>query len=235
MKNRICAFGDSIMKGVVSKEKDGVGRPKYQVSDIGFVNRCEALLGLDIKNYACFGSTTSQGMKYIDRHVEEVAAADYVIFEYGGNDCDHNWKEVSESPHGIHFPKNPLSVFERQYRALIDRIRGMSGVPVIMSLPLIDPDKFFEFLSSGLNRDNILSWLGGKTMRLYQYHEMYNVELFKMARELGVPILDITTPFLEVGNCSDYLCDDGIHPNEKGHALIADALLNYAPALSCVQ
>lgn len=231
MKKLICAFGDSIMKGVVVKEKDGVGRPKYEVSDLGFAHRCEQMFGVEINNYACFGSTTTQGMKYISRHEQDVAKADYVIFEYGGNDCDHNWKAVSEAPHGEHLPHNPLGVFERQYRALIERIRTMRGVPVIMSLPLIDPDKFFEFLSSGLNRDNILSWLGGKTMRLYQYHEMYNVELFKMARELQVPILDITTPFLEVGNYTDYLCDDGIHPNEQGHALIAEALQVAAPAL----
>ncbi|MCQ2320932.1 MAG: SGNH/GDSL hydrolase family protein [Bacteroidales bacterium] len=226
MKNMICTFGDSIMKGVVSSEKDASGKPLYQVSEQSFVNRCGQRFGISIKNYACFGSTTTQGMKYIDRHEKDVAEADYILFEYGGNDCDHNWKEVSDNPNVQHLPKNSLDVFVKQYRDLIQRIRKMNGNPVIMSLPLIDPDRFFDHLSAGLNRDNILSWLGGRTMRIYQWHEMYNVELFKLARHLRVPIIDVTTPFLEVNNYSEYLCDDGIHPNEKGHALIADAIAN---------
>ena len=159
---------------------------------------------------------------------KSIEDAKYVVFEYGGNDCDHNWKEVSDAPLEAHYPKIMPSVFVQQYEALINRVRNMDCQPVILSMPLIDPDKFFDFLSSGLNRDNILSWLGGRTMRLYQWHEMYNVQLFKMARRLQVPIIDITTPFLNQGNYTDYLCDDGIHPNEKGHALIADTVTKSA-------
>ena len=123
-----------------------------------------------------------------------------------------------------------LNRFVEQYQALIDKVKSYNIQPVILSMPLIDPDRFFEFLSKGLNKDNILNWLGGKTMRIYQWHEMYNVELFKMANQLRVPIVDITTPFLETVNYSDYLCNDGIHPNERGHALIADTLASKAPA-----
>lgn len=228
MKNMICTFGDSIMRGIVTKEKDETGKPKYTISDNGFVNRCEQTLGVTIQNFACYGSTTSHGMKYIDRHEKSIEDAKYVVFEFGGNDCDHNWKEVSDAPLEAHYPKIMPSVFVQQYEALINRVRNMDCQPVILSMPLIDPDKFFDFLSSGLNRDNILSWLGGRTMRLYQWHEMYNVHLFKMARRLQVPIIDITTPFLNQGNYTDYLCDDGIHPNEKGHALIADTVTKSA-------
>lgn len=220
----ICTFGDSIMKGVVSSEKNIDGKPLYRVSDNNFINRLGRQFGISVKNFACFGSTTTQGVKHIDRHKEDVAEADCIMLEYGGNDCDYNWKEVSENPYVTHIPKNPVDIFVSQYSALIQKIRSNNGNPVIMSMPLIDPDRFFEYLSAGLNRDNILAWLGGRTMHLYQWHEMYNVELFKMARRLQVPIIDITTPFLEFRNYSDFLCDDGIHPNEKGHALIAEAV-----------
>ena len=220
----ICTFGDSIMRGVVSDEKDANGKPVYKISEDGFVNRCERTLGIKIMNFACFGSTTSQGMKYINRYEDDVKATDIAVFEYGGNDCDFDWKAVAAEPLKPHQPKVTLGRFVEQYQALIDRIRNYHIQPVILSMPLIDPDRFFEFLSMGLNKDNILNWLGGKTMRIYQWHEMYNVELFKMARQLNVPIVDITTPFLETVNYSDYLCSDGIHPNERGHALIADAV-----------
>ena len=63
MKKKICTFGDSIMRGVVSDEKGVDGKPIYKVSDMGFVNRCEQKLGVRILNFSCFGSTTSL---YID-------------------------------------------------------------------------------------------------------------------------------------------------------------------------
>jgi len=230
MKNLICTFGDSIMRGVVSDEKDANGKPIYKISDESFVSRCEQRLGIRIMNFACFGSTTTQGMKYINRNENDVKKTDIAVFEYGGNDCDFDWKAVAAEPLKPHQPKVTLNRFVEQYKALIDRVKTMDIRPVILSMPLIDPDRFFEFLSMGLNKDNILNWLGGKTMRIYQWHEMYNVELFKMANHLNVPIVDITTPFLETINYSDYLCADGIHPNERGHALIADALASVAPA-----
>ena len=230
MKNKICTFGDSIMRGVISDQQGPDGKPVYKISDSNFVSRCEQRLGIKIFNFACFGSTTSQGMKYIKRNEEEVKSTDIAVFEYGGNDCDFDWNAVSAAPDAPHQPKVTLDNFVKQYEALINKVRSLNLKPVIMSMPLIEPDRFFEFLSLGLNKDNILGWLGGKTMRIYQWHEMYNVELFKMANQLRVPIIDITTPFLETVNYSDYLCADGIHPNDRGHALIAEAVAAKAPA-----
>ena len=36
----------------------------------------------------------------------------------------------------------------------------------------------------------------------------------------------IRTAFLQRRDYRDYLCIDGIHPNDKGHILIADILLD---------
>ena len=217
------------MRGVILDQQGPDGKPVYKISDSNFVRRCEQRLGVKIHNFACFGSTTSQGMKYINRYEEEVKSSEVAVFEYGGNDCDFDWKAVSAAPDAPHQPKVPLGNFVKQYEVLINKVRSLNLKPVIMSMPLVEPDRFFEFLSMGLNKDNILGWLGGKTMRIYQWHEMYNVELFKMAGNLHVPIIDITTPFLETVNYSDYLCADGIHPNDRGHALIAEAVAAESP------
>ena len=222
-------YGDSVLRGVMYD----TDRKRYTLCG----TRADALnalceRGIETKNYSRMGATVVKGLELLTKNLPEDARGTAILLEYGGNDCDYNWKEVSENPYVTHLPKNPVDVFVSQYRALIQKIRSMNGNPVIMSLPLIDPDKFFEYLSAGLNRDNILAWLGGRTMHLYQWHEMYNVELFKMARCLQVPIIDITTPFLEFRNYSDFLCDDGIHPNEKGHALIAEAVK--AKDLQCI-
>ena len=225
LETMISTFGDSIMRGVMSDTKRDNGMPKYKISEQSFVNRCERRLGVKIMNFSCFGSTTTQGIKYMDRYGSEVKGSDIAVFEYGGNDCDFDWKAVAEAPQERHLPKVTLKRFVQQYNLLIDKVKRMGIHPVILSMPVIDPDRFFETVSLGLNRDNILQWLGGRTIRISHWHEMYNLELFKLARQKEVSIVDITSPFLEQANYSDYLCADGIHPNERGHALIAEVLI----------
>jgi len=39
-----------------------------------------------------------------------------------------------------------------------------------------------------------------------------------------IPIINITSKILEINNYSNLLCDDRIHPNEKGHKIIAEAI-----------
>ena len=41
---------------------------------------------------------------------------------------------------------------------------------------------------------------------------------------LSFPIIDITSKFLEIKKYSNLLCDNGIHLNEKGHKIIAEAI-----------
>ena len=53
------------------------------------------------------------------------------------------------------------------------------------------------------------------------------IEVFKLAINKDIPIIDITSKFLEIKNYSNLLCDDGIHPNEKGHKIIAEAIKEY--------
>ena len=37
---------------------------------------------------------------------------------------------------------------------------------------------------------------------------------------MGCPVLDLRRLFLQKQDYRQYLCDDGIHPNEEGHQLI---------------
>ena len=160
----ISTFGDSIMRGVMSDTKKENGRPKYKISEQGFVSRCERRLGVKILNFSCFGSTTTQGMKYMERYGSEVKASNVAVFEYGGNDCDFDWAAVAAEPHRQHQPKVMLKRFVQQYNALIDSVKKMNIRPVILSMPVIDPDRFFETVSFGLNRDNTCNgWAAGQS------------------------------------------------------------------------
>ena len=48
-----------------------------------------------------------------------------------------------------------------------------------------------------------------------------------IAKETETPIIDITTAFDTYrGDLRALFCADGIHPNEKGHKLIASTIIN---------
>ncbi len=57
-------------------------------------------------------------------------------------------------------------------------------------------------------------------------HELYNRELFKLGDELDVPVVDISTIFLDRRSLGDCYSADGMHPNKRGHAMIAEAVMS---------
>mgnify|MGYP004542170117 FL=1 len=220
MSKKISAFGDSILKGVVFE------KGKYKISENNFANLCGKDLGVKIENKAKFGSTISVGEKSIEKNLDIIKNSDskYVLMEFGGNDCDYDWKSISERPTEIHKPKSEVEDFVERYTRLINEIKSMNKIPVLLSLPPIDAEKYFKKISEGLNGDNILIWMNGNKQHISNWHERYNIEVFKLAMNNNIPIIDITSKFLEIKDYSKLLCDDGIHPNEDGHKLIADAI-----------
>ncbi|MBR6806337.1 MAG: SGNH/GDSL hydrolase family protein [Bacteroidaceae bacterium] len=64
-------------------------------------------------------------------------------------------------------------------------------------------------------------------LNIDRWHERYNMEVMRLGVLTHTPVIDITSVFLERRNYSDYLCEDGIHPNEEGHRLIEEAIIAY--------
>lgn len=222
-KIRIAALGDSLTKGVVLTDKN-----RYSVLDGCFIDIIGNEMNLSIDNYGKFGCTIGFGNKVIDRHRESIASSDITLLEYGGNDCDFDWLKIAEYPSGEHKPKTILESFKEQFLALIDRIRTLGSRPVIISLPPIDSEAYFSFLSRFMNEDqkrNVISWLGGDIGIISRWHETYNKALFEIAQATDSHIIDITTPFEEYeGDVRALYCPDGIHPNADGHRLIASSI-----------
>lgn len=88
---KISAFGDSVLRGVIL---DG---DKYRVSKNSFASICEEVLGVRIENKAKFGSTVAVGEKSLIRSLDTIQSSngEYIVLEFGGNDCDYNWKKNS--------------------------------------------------------------------------------------------------------------------------------------------
>lgn len=223
MKN-VVVLGDSISRGIVLKGE------RYSILNNGFIDRCAESLRLDVQNYSKMGCTIAKGEQILEQHKEDVAQADITVLEYGGNDSDFFWKEIAGNPTAVHYPKTDLNRFHDTYTKLIQRVRNLGSKPVLFSLPLMDGQRFFDFTTHRMSpseRNNILSWLGGQIGRIRNYHDMYNLEVFHIAREQGVPVVDITTPFLDNQDYTRFLCADGIHPSEEGHSLMAHCVINY--------
>lgn len=220
---KITALGDSLTRGVVLNEKN-----RYSILDNGFIDILGEKLGFSITNYGKFGCTVDFGQSVIDRHSDEISASEYTFLEFGGNDCDFNWTGIAESPSSEHRPKTILDSFKEQFSRLIERVRALGSTPIIISLPPIDSESYFSFISRFMSieqRENVVSWLGGDINVISRWHEMYNRALFGISSLMRTPIVDITTPFdLRQGSMRTLFCSDGIHPNAEGHKLIAASI-----------
>lgn len=219
MINSVCIFGDSVAKGVVF---DTV-KNKYRLLKESFANIVERQQNISIFNFARFGCTISMGSEILKRHESELNRFDYTILEFGGNDCDYNWSEIAEDPLGQHLCNTPIPQFREKYMELIKVVLKNGGRPVLLNLPPIDPKRYFNWVSEGLNKKNILAFLG-EIDAIYKWQEMYSTAVEELAAKEKIPMIDIRSGFMSKKNFSNYLCADGIHPNEKGHLLISKAI-----------
>ena len=213
----IGVFGDSIGKGIVLRpNSDRYSTLKVNVHDVIGTDESK----VNIENYSMMGSTITKGINIIERHFEKIKNYSSVLLEFGGNDCDYNWKEISENPQGNFECNTPLQQFNAKYKTLVELIRKENSHPVMISLPPLVPDKYFEWISRNLNKDNILKWLNGDVNTIYRWQELYNSQVTLLASQLKVPLIDIRSAFLLQSDYTQFICDDGIHPNEKGYNLI---------------
>ncbi len=226
LSNReITIWGDSILKGVVLDEQDG----KYKVLKNSSVNSFAEITGCSLKNNAYFGMTSTKALNRIANSMDKqpIHNNDIVILEFGGNDCDFNWSEVSRSPENEHLPRTTIAAFKNSLQNMITLFKEKGVNPILMNLPPLEPEKYFNWLSRGLNKDNILRWLGD-VAKIYRWQEAYNNAVEWAALQNGCRLINVREGFLISKNYSSHFCADGIHPNEKGHIKILESLLNFA-------
>lgn len=215
----VCIFGDSVSKGIIFD----AAKNKYSILKDSFVNLIQKQQNIAISNYSKFGCTVSMGSGILEKHISKISQYDYTVLEFGGNDCDYIWPEVSENPFDEHQCKTPIKQFREQYIALIERVRSNGGKPILLTLPPIDSRRYFDWICKGLNAKNILLFLGDIEF-IHTWQGMYSSVISDIASACKVPMIDIRTAFLEKRNYQDYLCEDGIHPNSQGHLLISNEI-----------
>ena len=221
---KIQVWGDSILKGIIYDEKV----QKYVILKHNAISEVFEKTKIKIENYSKFGQTILRAEPRLQKHLQDEELPDMIILELGGNDCDLNWKEVGDAPDGTHQAKTPLSVYKAKLTELIQKMKDKGINPVIASLPPLDYQRYFKWVtrSSDVSEEGVLQYL--KTpYAIYTWHEGYDRCAKEVAKDFDVPVIDVREKFLNNDDYSALMCEDGIHPNRDGQRLIGDALTTF--------
>jgi lysophospholipase L1-like esterase len=213
-------FGDSILKGI---QLDS-GTKKYIVKNCIDIDKIGNKHLVSIDNFSMFGCTIRKGNIMLRRRLER-EYFDIVMLEYGGNDCDFNWKEIAERPHDKHIPNTSFTTFIDIYLKMINLLKEKCIRPIVATLPPLEPQRFFDWFCKGLNKENIVKWLG-TVNTIYRWQEKYSRAIEYIAHKTDTLLVDIRGAFLKYFRIDDLLCEDGTHPNSKGQNVITEAFLN---------
>ena len=220
---RVEVFGDSILKGIQLNNDN----TRYHVDNNIDVVTMERKHALDIKNFSKFGCTVTKGLALIEKRLKnDKSGCDAIVMNFGGNDCDFDWKAISDSPEDEHQPNTPLDVFTDTYRKIILLIKEKGIRPIVTTLPPLDAQRFFHWFCKGLNMENILKWLGG-VESIYRWQENYSRTVENIARETGALLVDLRGGFLKHRRLHHLLCYDGAHPNTEGQRVITQEFLDF--------
>ena len=221
MKNctDICIYGDSLMKGTIPSNLS-----RYRFTIDQYLNKISDTFSLQVLNRAKFGAPISKGEALLQQDLGRDITGRYTLVEYGGNDCNFNWVEVSADPDGEHLPKTPLKQFLGTLESMLDSLIQAGSQPALMTLPPIDAEKYLNCICTDARcvKDRILHWLGDTHM-IYRYHEMYSAAIAALAAKKDLPLIDVRTRFLDKRNYRTLISEDGIHPSEEGYHIMYSA------------
>lgn len=250
MVNSIIAWGDSILKGVVS----GGDSKRFDITEKDSLSQACAALGIELANKSVFGSWMTKTRKTQDRSLRNGASAQIGIIESGTNDCDYDWSAVSANPDAEHLQRCPLEEFTRLMEEAVSVARQNKITPVIMIPTPLVPEWWFNNICIGNDEAAIVRFITKKylqdqdcaggdcsqdqdcaadkkasqdhnwaaALRLYQNQELYSITAANLARALNVQTVDMRSEFLAHPNYRDLMCLDGVHPNQAGYDFMAE-------------
>lgn len=212
-------YGDSLMKAIVVDDNY-----KYNPLAKTLLTQFRERTGIEAVNRAHFGYTSDKGMAVLDRDLAGGLHCQWALLEFGGNDCDHNWREVADHPEREHLPHTSLKRFRENLQTMAQRLLSQNIQPVLMTLPPLDAQRYLDFIGRlGSDTAAILRWLGDVQM-IYRWQELYSNAVARTAASLQLPLVDIRSRFLSRRDYGSLIARDGIHLTEAGYGLIFDEL-----------
>jgi len=225
---RVGVMGEETLKGIIFDETTG----RFRMLKDNFVSLCKKRLNVYVSNVARARSTVLTGKRYYGRYRANFSGCVYMFLMFGGNDCNYDWDAIAKEPNREHQPACSLELFREKYTALITEIKRDGIMPVLLSLPPVNANRYYHEICKKRSEKAIRFWMNSDIDYIRRWHEMYNLAIFNIGLDFEIPVFDITSPFFAQRNADDYLCLDGVHPNAAGHQLIADAICRHVESLS---
>jgi len=200
-KSTIAFLGDSITAD---------NRFNYTSMLINMLSEKMAIENIDIINSGVDSSSIFDALDRIPELFCENDKIDIIFVFIGVND--------SKIFYGVDKPLVPINIYKEKYIDLLSLIKLKSTETqiVLINLPYLDFDK--------INNSDLLSdyWYWN-----IEEYCLYNNSIFELTREFNIGFVDIYNSFLMKANeLSSYFTFDGVHPNAKGHQLIAQKILD---------
>ena len=210
---RIVALGDS------TTEAGWEGNAKSV-----YPERLEAALeargiAVEMINAGISNTTSRQAVQRLDADVRRFDP-DYVIIQFGIND---SWIDASL---GRTEPRLTLDEYAGYLRTIIATMRADGAKPILMTA---NPMRWSELYGDEL-RDPALGFDFDDPRGINRLLDDYSQRVRKIAREQNVLLVDVSERFeaydrIPGQSIGDLLLpNDDIHPNDAGHALIAEWL-----------
>lgn len=211
---KVICFGDSLTRGVsVVKGRLRIIKNNYPVilQELFSVNKRN---DVTVVNKGVFNDNSDLLLSRLEKDVI-AEKPDYAIVGIGGNDCNFDWEGVADKPCDEHTAVVPIERYVDNLQAIITEIRQNDIIPIISTLPPLDPVRYYNSISEKYS-PAISHWIS-KVGGIEHWQGLYNQSLIKFADELGIRSIDVRSAIKKAGNLADLISDDGIHLTAKGY------------------
>ena len=223
MPDKIYIYGDSLLKATVP---DGDFHYHFHINEV--MQRYQTKL-VEVVNRSKMGATIRKGLSLVRHDLDRGLEARYALVSYGGNDSDFDWEAIAAAPEQEHLPHTVLPEFIEKLRCAVQELASAGVQPVLMTLPPIDGQRYFQFISRRADGGSILRWLGD-VGRIYRHQELYSDAVAALAMTEGLPLIDVRRQFLPQRDLSGLIAADGIHLTMSGSRCLFDTLADWVRA-----
>ena len=217
-ESEIQVWGDSIAVGITYDEQ----RKRYVISRERCPKRISDELQVKVVNNSKMGATVLDGLARFE--AAPPAEGALCVLEYGGNDCNMDWAYVAGHPEEAPKAAVDLAEFARKLEEFIQKIVDKRMKPMLITPLPLHAEKFFNWVSQGLNRDAILQAIG-EVQNIYGWQERYANAVRAVAAKTRTQLLDLRDTFLANKEYPALICRDGMHLMDDGYRYIADYLV----------
>ena len=217
---RAYIYGDSLLKATVPDEEMHY---HFHLPEVMAQYPSDRL---EVVNRAKMGATVTKGLSLVAHDAARGIDARWALVAYGGNDSDFDWEAIAAAPEQEHLPHTVLPEFIEKLRCAVQELASAGVQPVLMTLPPIDGQRYFQFISRRADGGSILRWLGD-VGRIYRHQELYSDAVAALAMTEGLPLIDVRRQFLPMRDLSRYIAADGIHLTMTGYRCLFDTLAGW--------